>query len=149
VVAAPNEPDFAGHIGRTYEDSAPWRPDPPPGLGGPNVVVIVLDDTGSAHPGCYGSELATPNIDALARGGVRCTGFHTTALCSPSRAALLTGRNPHAVRMRGVSNWNTGFPHMRGGISPGAAAWRFPRLPAAIRIEFGTEPTGGSGGPVR
>ncbi len=83
--------------------------------------MIVLDDTGFAHFGCYGSELATPHIDALARGGLRYTGFHTTALCSPSRAALLTGRNPHAVGMRGISNWNTGFPHMRGGISPRAA----------------------------
>ena len=83
--------------------------------------MIVLDDTGFAHFGCYGSELATPRIDALAANGLRYTNFHTTALCSPSRAALLTGRNPHAVGMRGVSNWNTGFPHMRGGISPRAA----------------------------
>ena len=121
MVAAPNEPEFGGHIGRTYRDSTPWWADPPAGLGGPNVVMIVLDDTGFAHFGCYGSELATPHIDALARGGLRYTGFHTTALCSPSRAALLTGRNPHAVGMRGISNWNTGFPHMRGGISPRAA----------------------------
>jgi arylsulfatase A-like enzyme len=116
-----SEPEFGGHIGRTYRDSTPWWPPPPAGLGGPNVVMIVLDDTGFAHFGCYGSELATPSIDALAAGGVRYTGFHTTALCSPSRAALLTGRNPHAVGMRGVSNWNTGFPHMRGGVSPKAA----------------------------
>jgi arylsulfatase A-like enzyme len=113
-VAAP----FAGRIGRTYRDSVPAWPDPPAGLGGTNVVLIVLDDTGFAHFGCYGSELATPNIDRLAAGGLRYTNFHTTALCSPSRAALLTGRNPHAVGMRGVSNWNTGFPHMRGGIDP-------------------------------
>jgi len=120
-VTSPNEPDFGGHIGRTYRDSTPWWPDPPAGHGGPNVVVVVLDDTGFAHFGCYGSELATPHIDRLAAGGLRYTGFHTTALCSPSRAALLTGRNPHAVGMRGVSNWSTGFPHMRGGISPRAA----------------------------
>jgi len=121
VTAAPSEPEFAGHIGRTYADSTPWWPDPPAGLHGPNVVMIVLDDTGFAHFGCYGSELATPEIDKLAAAGLRYTGFHTTALCSPSRAALLTGRNPHAVGMRGVSNWSTGFPHMRGGISPRAA----------------------------
>ena len=120
-MAAPNEPDFGGRIGRTYKDSTPWWPDPPAGLGGPNVVTIVLDDTGFAHFGCYGSTLTTPNIDRLAAGGLQYTGFHTTALCSPSRAALLTGRNPHAVGMRGVSNWNTGYPHMRGGISPRAA----------------------------
>jgi arylsulfatase A-like enzyme len=120
-MTSPNEPDFGGHIGRTYTDSTPWWPELPAGLGGPNVVMIVLDDTGFAHFGCYGSELATPRIDALAAQGLRYTNFHTTALCSPSRAALLTGRNPHAVGMRGVSNWNTGFPHMRGGISPRAA----------------------------
>ena len=122
VVAAlpPNEPDFRGHVGRTYRESTPWWPDPPAGLGGPNIVLVVLDDTGFGHFGCYGSELATPNIDGLAADGLRYTGFHTTGLCSPSRAALLTGRNPHAVGMRGVSNWNTGFPHMRGGISPRA-----------------------------
>jgi arylsulfatase len=118
---SPNEPDFGGRIGRTYRDSTPWWPSPPAGLGRPNVVLVVLDDTGFAHFGCYGSELATPNVDRLAAGGLRFTGFHTTALCSPSRAALLTGRNPHAVGMRAVSNWNTGFPHMRGGISPRAA----------------------------
>jgi arylsulfatase len=119
--AVPGESAFGGRIGRTYHDSEPWWPDPPAGLGGPNVVMIVLDDTGFAHFGCYGSELSTPAIDRLAANGLRYTGFHTTALCSPSRAALLTGRNPHAVGMRGVSNWNTGFPHMRGGISPRAA----------------------------
>jgi arylsulfatase A-like enzyme len=119
-MTSPNEPGFRGRIGRTVADSAPWWPEPPP-EGRPNVVVVVLDDTGFAHLGCYGSTLATPTIDRLAVNGLRYTGFHTTALCSPSRAALLTGRNPHAVGMRGVSNWNTGFPHMRGGITPKAA----------------------------
>jgi len=120
-VQSPSEPEFKGHIGRTYRDSEPWWPPPPRVAGGPNVVMIVLDDTGFAHFGCYGSTLATPSIDRLAEGGLRYTGFHTTALCSPSRAALLTGRNPHAVGMRAISNWNTGFPNMRGGISPRAA----------------------------
>ena len=120
-MTTPSEPDFPGRIGRTYQESEPWWPNPPAGLGGPNVVMVVLDDTGFAHFGCYGSELATPHVDRLAANGLRYTGFHTTALCSPSRAALLTGRNHHAVGMRGVSNWSTGFPHMRGGISPRAA----------------------------
>ncbi len=115
------EPGFRGHLGRTHHDSTPWWPEPPAGLGGPNVVMIVLDDTGFAHFNCYGSSLRTPNIDRLAAGGLRYTGFHTTALCSPTRACLLSGRNHHAVGMRGVSNWNTGFPHMRGGITPRAA----------------------------
>lgn len=116
-----SEPGFRGRIGRTYDQSVPWWPDPPAGLGGPDVVLIVLDDTGFAHFGCYGSTLRTPSIDALAANGLRYTGFHTTALCSPSRACLLTGRNHHSVGMRGISNWSTGFPHMRGGISPRAA----------------------------
>ncbi|MDE3087435.1 MAG: arylsulfatase, partial [Acidobacteriota bacterium] len=64
---------------------------------------------------------ATPSVDALAAGGLRYNGFHTTALCSPSRACLLTGRNHHSVGMRAISNWDTGFPHMRGGITPRAA----------------------------
>lgn len=116
-----SEPGFRGHIGRTYQESVPSWPELPGGLGGSNVVMIVLDDTGFAHFGCYGSTLRTPNIDRLAAGGLRYTSFHTTALCSPTRACLLTGRNHHAVGMRGVSNWNTGFPHMRGGITPRTA----------------------------
>jgi arylsulfatase len=116
-----SEPGFRGRIGRTHAESVPDWPDPPAGLGGPDVVLIVLDDTGFAHFGCYGSTLATPRVDALAAGGLRYTGFHTTALCSPSRACLLTGRNHHSVGMRAISNWNTGFPHMRGGITPRAA----------------------------
>jgi arylsulfatase len=115
------EPSFSGTIGRTLADSTPAWPDPPAGLGGPNVVMIVLDDTGFAHIGAYGSTLETPTMDRLAADGLQYTGFHTTALCSPTRACLLTGRNHHSVGMRGVSNWNTGFPHMRGGIAPSAA----------------------------
>ena len=115
------EPSFAGTIGNTYQESTPSWPVPPKGLGGPNVITIVFDDMGFAHPSCFGSEIPTPNIDSLAATGLRYTGFHTTALCSPSRASLLTGRNHHSVGMRGVSNWNTGFPNMRGGITPRAA----------------------------
>jgi len=117
-----SEPDFGGKIGRTIADSEPWWPDPlrPPG-DAPNVVLIVLDDTGFAHLGCYGSTIETPHMDALATAGAQYTGFHTTALCSPSRACLLTGRNHHSVGMRAVSNFDTGFPNMRGGISPRAA----------------------------
>ncbi len=117
-----SEPGFGGRVARTLADSQPWWPAPPsrPGAS-PNVVMIVLDDTGFAHLGCFGSTIETPNIDRLAAGGLRYTGFHTTALCSPSRACLLTGRNHHAVGMRGVSNWDTGFPNMRGAISPRAA----------------------------
>ena len=102
-MTSPNEPGFGGHIARTYQDSTPWWPDPPAGLGGTNVVMIVLDDTGFAHFGCYGSELATPSIDRLAARGLRYTGFHTTALCSPSRAAQRAGFcGPHRPHLSGV-----------------------------------------------
>ena len=116
------EPQFGGRIGRTIPESEPWWPAPPsPPGAAPNVVMIVLDDTGFAHFGCYGSTIETPNIDRLAAGGLRYTSFHTTALCSPSRACLLTGRNHHAVGMRGVSNFDSGFPNMRGAITKRAA----------------------------
>jgi arylsulfatase A-like enzyme len=84
-------------------------------------VIVVLDDSGFAHFGCYGSTIETPNIDRLAAGGLRFTGFHTTALCSPSRACLLPGRNHHAVGMRAISNMDTGFPNMRGALPRSAA----------------------------
>ena len=113
--------DFQGKIGKTIAESTPWWPEPKLGKGLPNVVLVVLDDTGFSHLGCYGSTIATPNIDALAAGGLRYTGFHTTALCSPTRASLLTGRNHHAVGMRAISNFDTGFPNMRGAIPKSAA----------------------------
>jgi arylsulfatase len=109
---------FGGRIGRTVAESEPWWPDPVhPGEDAPNVLVILFDDLGFSHFGCYGSDLPTPNIDRLAAGGIRYSNFHVTALCSPTRAALLTGRNHHSVGMRAISNFNTGFPHMRGRMS--------------------------------
>ncbi|MCP4757661.1 MAG: arylsulfatase [Proteobacteria bacterium] len=113
---------FDGFVGRTYKDSIPWWPEPKRcDDGSPNVVVILFDDTGFSHFGCYGSNIETPNIDRLADGGLRYNNFHTTALCSPTRASLLTGRNHHSVGMRAVANFNTGFPHMRGCVTPHAA----------------------------
>ncbi|MFO1198225.1 MAG: arylsulfatase [Burkholderiaceae bacterium] len=111
------EPRFQGTIGRTVGESTPWWPsDPRPAAGTPNVVVVVFDDVGYSHFGNYGSTIPTPNLDRLARGGLRFTNFHTTALCSPTRACMLTGRNHHAVGMRAISNFDTGFPNMRGAI---------------------------------
>lgn len=117
----PSGEDFQGKIGRTVYESEPWWPEPKLPTGKPNVVLIVLDDTGYSHFGCYGSNIETPNIDRLAANGLRYTNFHTTALCSPTRACLLTGRNHHAVGMRGVSNMDTGYPNMRGYLPPSAA----------------------------
>src|SRR5581483_1634705 len=70
--------------------TAPKRP-----KGAPNILVVLFDDVGFSDFGCYGSPIATPTIDAIARRGLRYTGFHTTAMCSTTRAALLTGRNHH------------------------------------------------------
>lgn len=113
---------FRGRIGPTVAESEAWFDEPPhPGEGAPNVVVVLLDDTGFAQLGCFGSEIETPNIDALAAGGLQFTNFHVTPLCSPTRASLLTGRAPHAVGMRAVSNFRTGFPNQLGHISNHAA----------------------------
>jgi arylsulfatase A-like enzyme len=118
----PTPPQFEGRIGRTVLDSEPHFEEPPhPGEGAPNVVVVVLDDTGFAQLGCYGSDIGTPNIDALAAGGLQFTNFHVTPLCSPTRAALLTGRSNHAVGMRHIANIRTGFPNQLGHVSNHAA----------------------------
>jgi arylsulfatase A-like enzyme len=113
---------FEGSIGRTVAESEAWYDEPPhPGDDAPNVVVVLLDDTGFAQFGCYGSDIDTPNIDALAADGLQFTNFHVTPLCSPTRASLLTGRSQHAVGMRAVSNFRTGFPNQLGHISNHAA----------------------------
>jgi len=116
------EPDFAGNIGRTVAESSPWWPAPTsPKADAPNILVIVLDDVGFAQLGCYGSDIETPNIDALAQGGVLHTGFHVTPLCSPTRACLLTGRNHHSVGMGMIAGFPSGFPSGRERVSHRAA----------------------------
>jgi arylsulfatase A-like enzyme len=113
---------FDGVIGRTLDESTPsWPQRAHPGEDAPNVVVVLIDDLGFGHFGCYGSNIETPNIDRLAADGLRYTNFHVTPLCSPTRASLLTGRNHHEVGMRSVANFNTGFPNMRGHVSNHAA----------------------------
>ena len=98
-------------IGRTLaESTAAHTPPRRPPEGAPNVVIILLDDTGFAQLGCFGSDIETPNIDRLAAGGLRYHRFHVTALCSPTRACILTGRNHHAVGMGFLSDIPTGFP---------------------------------------
>ncbi|MBA4722021.1 MAG: sulfatase-like hydrolase/transferase [Alcanivorax sp.] len=124
----PAEPDFPGKIGRTVADSEPSWPEPRMPQGAPNIVLVVLDDAGFSHLGCYGSSIATPHIDRLAGEGLRYTGFHTTALCSATRACLLSGRNHHAAGIRAISNFDTGYPNTRGAIPPNAAL-----LPAILR----------------
>jgi arylsulfatase len=116
------EERFHGRIGRTIAESEPWFDEPPhPGEAAPDVVIVLLDDTGFAQLGCYGSDIDTPTIDALAADGLQLTDFHVTPLCSPTRASLLTGRAPHAVGMRSVANFRTGFPNQLGHVSNHAA----------------------------
>ena len=113
--------DFAGRIGRTIAESQPWWPPGPARAGRPNVLVVLFDDVGFADFGCYGSTLSTPTIDALASRGLRLSGFHTTAMCSTTRAALMTGCNHHRVGMGCLANFDSGFPGYRGKIAPEAS----------------------------
>ena len=117
-----NTPEFPGHIGRTLADSKPWWPTPAARKpGNPNVLVVLFDDVGFSDFGCYGSAIPTPTIDSIAAKGLRYTGFHTTAMCSTTRAALLTGRNHHDVGMGCLANFDSGFPGYRGKIAQDAA----------------------------
>ena len=113
---------FPGTIGKTIADATPWWP-PRPDVAArkPNVLVVLFDDVGFSDLGCYGSTIRTPAIDALAARGLRLTGFHTTAMCSTTRAALMTGCNHHAVGMGCLANFDSGFPGYRGKIAPEAA----------------------------
>jgi len=102
---------FGGRIGQDWRDSEPWWPpvpQPPPGA--PNIILVVLDDVGYAQLGCYGSDIETPILDDLAARGIRLANFHTTSLCSPTRACLLTGRNHHRSGMGRVAELAVGFP---------------------------------------
>jgi len=102
--------DFEGRIGRTVAGSTPYWPPRADARGKPNVVVVLVDDLGFGDLGCFGSEIATPHVDALAARGLRYTNFHVTPMCSPTRAALLTGLNPHAVGVGHVAHSDPGFP---------------------------------------
>lgn len=106
---------FPGVIGRTYDQSKPaWPEQNRAKEGAPNVLFIILDDTGFGHLGCYGSPIATPNIDKLAAEGLRYNNMHTTALCSPTRSCILTGRNHHSNHVGCLTNGSTGYPGTDG-----------------------------------
>src|SRR5690349_8220637 len=109
---------MAARIGRTVADSTPDWPEPPkPPKGAPNILVVLFDDVGFSDFGCYGSPIQTPTIDAIAARGLRYAGFHTTAMCSTTRAALLTGRNHHSVGVGCLANFDSGYPGYRGKIA--------------------------------
>jgi arylsulfatase A-like enzyme len=108
---------FSGVIGRTFDVSQPAWPAPNRAReGAPNVLFIVLDDTGFGQLGCYGSPINTPHLDALAADGLRYNNMHTTALCSPSRSCILTGRNHHSNGMACITEGSTGYPGGNGYI---------------------------------
>ncbi len=102
---------FPGAIGRTLETSTPaWPARPRPPEGAPNVVVVVLDDVGYGQLSAFGGLCETPNLDRLAGRGLSFANFHTTALCSPTRACLLTGRNHHTVGLSAITEMSLGYP---------------------------------------
>ena len=108
---------FPGVAGRTADESSPaWLMPKRAPEGAPNVLFIVLDDTGFGQLGCFGSPIETPNLDALAANGLRYNNMHTTALCSPSRSCIITGRNHHSNAMACVTEFATGFPGYDGNV---------------------------------
>src|SRR5690348_14168474 len=115
---AVSQGSFGVPIGETAPQSKPWWPSrqrPPDGA--PNILVVLFDDVGFSDFGCYGSAIRTPTIDRLAAEGLRYSGFHTTAMCSTTRAALLTGRNHHSVGVGCLANFDSGYPGYRGKIA--------------------------------
>jgi arylsulfatase len=105
------EPAFKGKIGRTTKDS---KPDFPKGVqapkGAPNILLVLTDDVGFGASSPFGGSIATPTLDRLAQNGLRYNHFHTTALCSPTRAALITGRNHHTAATGVIMEFGTGYP---------------------------------------
>ena len=119
----PRMAGFRGKIAQKYQDSKedwPQRPQAP--ADAPSILVILLDDTGYGQLGAYGGLIKTPNIDRLAAGGLTYTHFHTTALCSPSRAAILAGRNHHSIGFGSHAASAMGFPGYNGIVPPQAAS---------------------------
>jgi arylsulfatase len=105
------EPPFRGVIGRKASQSKPDFPkEVTAPKGAPNVLLIMTDDTGFGASSTFGGPISTPTFDRIAQRGLRYNNFHTTALCSPTRAALLTGRNHHSVGFGNISEFATGYP---------------------------------------
>jgi arylsulfatase len=121
ILPIPPEP-YTNLIGPSYRNSKPQIQSPlQTPVGAPNILLILLDDAGYGQTSTFGAPIPTPALDRLASGGLRFTRFHVTSLCSPSRAALLTGRNSHAVGMGIVTRYTTGFPGYDGSMPKSAA----------------------------
>jgi arylsulfatase A-like enzyme len=123
AVALPRlPPEFRGTIGRTYRQSSPDYPAAPTaGHEAPNILLILTDDVGFASSSTFGGPVPTPALDQLAEGGLLYNRFHTTAMCSPTRAAMLTGRNSHMAGSGMISNLATGYPGYSSTIPRSAA----------------------------
>src|SRR6266436_2294578 len=110
---------FGGMIKESAKDSKPWWPPRvTPAKGAPNVLLIMTDDQGYGVNGTFGGVIPTPALDRIAKAGLRYTQFHSTALCSPTRAALITGRNHHSAGFGVISELSTGYPGYDSIISP-------------------------------
>ncbi len=118
----PEPPKFGGVIKEDAKDSKPyWPPSVVPPKGAPNVLLIMTDDQGYGVSGTFGGVIPTPNMDRIAKAGLRYTQFHSTALCSPTRAALITGRNHHSVGFGVIGEMSTGYPGYDSVIGPESA----------------------------
>ena len=133
-------PAFTGTAAQTLAGSEPdW------GLighakapeGAPNVLVVLIDDAGFGNPSTFGGPIRTPHYDRMAAEGLRYNRFHVTAMCSPTRAALLTGRNHHAVGMGGIPEFSCGFPGYSAMLPRDAAP--FPKVHAGERLLDGRD----------
>ncbi|MGF1495041.1 MAG: sulfatase-like hydrolase/transferase [Microcoleaceae cyanobacterium] len=124
LIPHPDKP-FKGKVGLTYKDSEPIKSELklPETFGienAPNILVVLIDDVGYGQFSTFGGSIPTPAMDRVAKNGLRYTQFHTTALCSPTRAALLTGRNHHSAGTGVIGEAGTGFPGY-SGIIPSSA----------------------------
>jgi arylsulfatase len=111
----PPPPKFGGRIERNaYQSKAWWPPRVAPPKGAPNVLLILTDDEGFAVPSTFGGVIPTPNLDRIAQNGLRYTNFHSSAVCSATRAAIITGRSHHMMGFGTVAETSTGFPGYNG-----------------------------------
>src|SRR5258708_27951156 len=113
---------FGGTINMDAKDSRPyWPPTVVPPKGAPNVLLIMTDDQGYGMTSAFGGVIPTPSMDPLAHAGLRYTQLHSTALCSPTRAAVITGRNHHSVGFGVITEFSTGYPGYDSIIGPESA----------------------------
>ena len=144
---------FPGRAATLAESVPAWPVPARAPAGAPNVVLVVLDDVGFAQIGCFGSDIATPRFDRLAAEGLRYRNFHTTAMCSPTRACLLTGRNHHTCAMGGRFGGFSLYVHAGrlhytanfAGIERTTVSSPQPLAPGRHVVGVGLEPASGNG----